>query len=199
MTPTLFSRLRPARGAVVLAGTLLAGACSVVSAQQPFRPVAPIDRGVHRIGPDAEFMQLALQEGGASLRAAALALDRSRDVRVREFALRAERDDSALIAGLARLRAQRGALAPVTQRQVDVPYRGLRGTAFDRRFVADRIVHDQQAVATFTREARMGRDPGLARFAADMLPMLRRHLAATQALQAQFDLRGRNFAPASAS
>lgn len=199
MTHSFFSQLRPARGAVVLAGTLLAGACSVVFAQPPFRPVAPMNRAVHRVGPDAEFMQLALQEGDASLRAAALALDRSRDVRVREFAQHAERDDSGLIAGLTRLRAQRGALAPVTQRQVDVPYGRLRGTAFDRRFVADRIAHDRQAVATFTREARMGRDPGLARFAADMLPMLRRHLAATQALQAQFELRSRNFAPSRAS
>jgi putative membrane protein len=183
----------------VLAGTLLAGLCSVASAQTPAQPVAPMNRAIQRIGPDAEFMQLALQEGDAALRSAGLALSRSRDVRVREYARRAERDDSALVARLTRLRAQRGALAPVTQRQVDVAYRGLRGPAFDRRFVADRIAHDRLAVQTFTREARDGRDPALARFAADMLPMLRRHLAATQALQAQFELRSRNFAPTRAS
>ncbi|MBC5785436.1 DUF4142 domain-containing protein [Ramlibacter sp. USB13] len=135
---------------------------------------------------DASFAADAMRHSTVAARAAHLALDRSHDVRVRQFAERVLRDHTQLAQRLRRLGARE---APV-----GLAYGRLRGVAFDRAFVEDRVAQERAAIAAYERQARSRQDRRLSRFAEETLPTLRRHLAAAEALQAQFELRRRNFA-----
>lgn len=142
---------------------------------------------------DAAFLRDALQHSEIALRAARLAMARSHDPRVRQFADRVQREHAAVVARLDSLAAGGGGASASMQADPE-SYAGLRGVAFDRKFVDDRIAQARAAIALFTAEASAGGGRPVARFAAETLPMLRRHLAAAEALQAQFELRRRNFA-----
>lgn len=61
----------------------------------------------------------------------------------------------------------------------------LSGPEFDRRFMADQIADQREALALFESEAEAGRDPRLRRFAREWLPMLRRDLHQAEAIAAR--------------
>ncbi|MEJ8839644.1 DUF4142 domain-containing protein [Ramlibacter sp. AN1133] len=153
------------------------------------------------VAADLDFLLRAWRANVQELGAARLAMDRSRDVRVRQFARVLVREHSAANVHFQRLGASRGLGVPAAVRgdgvAAEFGLEGLRGVAFDRQFVASAGVQaHRDAVELFRQEAEHGRDRALVRFASASLPMLRKHLARAEALQAQFELRRRNFAPA---
>lgn len=167
-------------------------------------PPAPLDSPQAAtpadVAADMDFLLQAWQASALELGAARLALDRSRDVRVRQFAHDLVRGHAAANLKFQRLAALRGLGIPAAVRTPQ-PARefglaALRGAAFDRRFVATAGVQaHREAVALYRRQAERGRDAALVRLASDDLPMLRMHLARADALQAQLELQRRN-APA---
>ena len=52
----------------------------------------------------------------------------------------------------------------------------LFGPEFDRQFMADQMKNQQEALALFDGEARIGQEPQLRQFAREWLPLLRRDL-----------------------
>lgn len=178
----------PALLAVVAAGLAWVPPAAAAGAETPAQEAAA--------APAESFVLHAHRFHARQQAAAHLALERSRDVRVRQFAQAMLRDHEAALARLEalpagqRLRLQaRRDLRP----EQGIDFGALRGSAFDRRFVqAAGIDAHHQALALF-RHAALGGDGGAARFAAETAARIERHLAAAQALDAQFDLQRRNF------
>ncbi|MGV3569902.1 MAG: DUF4142 domain-containing protein [Ramlibacter sp.] len=149
------------------------------------------------VAADMDFLLQAWQSNALELAAARLALDRSRDVRVRQFAHDLVQGHSAANLKLQRIAAQRGLGIPAAVRGQqparEFGLEGLRGADFDRRFVATAgIQAHREAIALYRRQAEHGRDATLVQMASDALPMLRMHRARADALQAQFELQRRN-------
>ena len=146
---------------------------------------------------DMEFLLQAGRANALELAAARLALDVSRDVRVRQFAVDLVRGHAAAGLELQRLAAKRGLGKPpavgAPQAARAFGLEGLRGSAFDRRFAARAGVQaHREAVALYRQQAAQGRDAPIVRLAADDLPRLRMHLARAEALEAQLELQRRN-------
>lgn len=182
---------------LALVSGVCAGAATTAAAETPFAlsaveaPLPPQDL---RFLDEAHLLHASQQA------AASLALQRSRDVRVRQYARRLLRDHAAARLRLERLAAARRILfaAPSPRAPlVDYGLAGLRGAPFDRQFVAAvGIAAHRAAVAGFQQQAERGRDAELLRFAGATLPLLSRHLASAEALDTQFELRRRNFSDA---
>lgn len=148
------------------------------------------------VASDMDFLLQAWQANALELGAARLALRRSHDVRVRQFARDLVREHSAASLRFQRLAARRGLGIPAAVRspspEAAYELANLRGVAFDRRFVARVGVQaHRDALALYRRQVETGPDRSLVRFASGELPMLRRHLARAEALQAQFELQRR--------
>jgi putative membrane protein len=162
---------------------------SLQSAARPKAVVAELD-----------FMLQAWSESAEQLAVARLALERSRDVRVRQFATALVRDHTAANLRLQKLAALRGLGIPAVVRQGHAAHyprlQALRDFAFDRQFVAQVLRSHKQALALYRTEAASGKDETLVRFASDEIPKLRKHVARAEALRAQFEMRRRNFTPA---
>jgi len=60
---------------------------------------------------------------------------------------------------------------------------GLHGTDFDKAYVEDEVKDQQTAIELFQKESNSGQDPTLKQFASNVLPILKDHLKAAQALQ----------------
>lgn len=162
--------------------------------------VQPVATTPAAVAADMEFLLQAWRANVQELGAARLALQRSRDVRVRQFARDLVREHSAANLRFQRLAALRGLGVPAAVRGAqpagEFGLEGLRGVAFDRQFVGSAGVQaHREAVELFRQQAEHGRDRAMVRFASANLPTMLKHLRRAEALQAQLELRRRNFAP----
>ncbi|AOJ07894.1 DUF4142 domain-containing protein [Burkholderia mayonis] len=136
-------------------------------------------------GIDAEFVDKAALAGKSEVQAGQLAGERSATPDVRAFAKRMIDDHGRLNEALRRLAERKG--LPVQAAQIIDPdveaLRGKNGRDFDVAYLAAAgpAAH-RKAIRLFEDEARAGRDPDLRAFAAQTLPMLRRHLADARAV-----------------
>ncbi|MXN74033.1 DUF4142 domain-containing protein [Burkholderia sp. 4701] len=136
-------------------------------------------------GIDAEFVDKAGLAGKSEMQASQLALEKAASPDVRAFAKRMIDDHGRVAARLRGLGVRKG--VPVqTVQIVDPDVEALRrrsGRDFDVAYlaVAGPDAH-RRAIRVFEDEARNGHDPDLRAFANDTLPLLRKHLAAAQAL-----------------
>ncbi|WP_175968477.1 DUF4142 domain-containing protein [Burkholderia sp. BCC0322] len=188
---------RPA--AIVLAATV--GALNVAFAQGQASPAssAQVAPGVIRPGTtadeagmtqrptgiDVEFVDKAGMIGKVERQASELALDRSSNPDVKAFARRMVNDHGRIAGELRQLGAAKG--VPVQSRMLVDPavaaMRTKEGHAFDTAYVALAGPRAQEAaIRLYEAEVRNGRDPQLRAFAANALPMLNAHLAATRQL-----------------
>lgn len=173
-----------------------AGQPSASAATQHDETTSPAD-----VAADIDFLLQAWRANAQELGAARLALQRSRDVRVRQFARLLVREHSAANLRFQRLATLRGLGIPQAVRASrpasEFGLERLRGLAFDRQFVASvGLQAHREAIERFQEQAKHGRDRALVSFAAAELPMLRKHLARAEALRAQLELQRRNLAPA---
>ncbi|WP_107313051.1 DUF4142 domain-containing protein [Burkholderia metallica] len=189
---------RPA--AIVLAATVGALAVAFPSARAAPASSAQVAPGVIRPGTtadeagitqrptgiDVEFVDKAGMLGKVVQQASQLALDRSSNPEVKDFARRMVDDQGRIAGELRRLGAAKG--VPVQARMlVDPGVTALRtrdGHAFDTAYVALAGPNAHEAaLRLYEAEARDGRDPQLRAFAADTLPALKAHLAAARELE----------------
>jgi len=156
-------------------------------AQQSDRVVPPAAIVGAMAPVDEAFALYAASSGLAQVEGANLVLKRTRNAEVRDFAQRIVRDHTQAANDLRRIVTARGLKLPptATGRHADLVTK-LSGVsspdiddAFLLRFGVD--AH-KETIALFERHAAEGKDPDLKRYAQQVLPALREHLAAAQKL-----------------
>ena len=136
---------------------------------------------------DAEFVQKASGAGLAEVELSKLALDKSKDVNVRQFAQLMVDDHGKANVELMRTAnkksdATASALPADAQKNFD-DLKTLEGTSFDRKYVAVMVKDHKDAVSLFEKEAKNGKDADYQRFASETLPHLKHHLDMIQVIQ----------------
>jgi putative membrane protein len=137
--------------------------------------------GNHKLsGQDRRFMRQAAQAGLFEVRKSELALTRSHNRHVRQFAAQMIRDHTKANQELKQLAASKGVRLPrrpnAHQRMIIRRLARLDGRHFDCAYMAVQVRAHLQAIAIFVREVRHGRDPAVKAYAARTLPVLREHL-----------------------
>ncbi len=139
--------------------------------------------------PDADFMRRAFQGGLAEVEMGRLAADRAASLEVKQFGQRMVTDHGAANAELARLATRKGVVLPTEPGSAHAATRdrlaALRGTEFDRQYMAEMIRDHQEDVTAFQRQAESGQDPDVRAWAAGMLPVLREHARLAERVHAE--------------
>jgi putative membrane protein len=133
------------------------------------------------------FVSEATSVGLTAIALGRMADAKSSNVRIQTLGRDIARDHEAANEELSRLAGEKDLVLPDTV-PADKDQRGnsfdsLLGDEFDRRFLEATIRDHAAAITLFDREAASGADAELRDFARRMLPALRGHLAAAQALQ----------------
>lgn len=147
----------------------------------PARTAATMDRT------DRKFAEAAAQSGWAEIVSGQLALQRSRDPRVREYAQHLVADHQAANAQLQRIATAKGIAlpsGPSPKHQRDLRALQRSGKDFDKDFLEQMVRDHQKAIDLFGHEAK-GRhqDAELKDFAQQTLVRLEKHLADAEMLQ----------------
>jgi putative membrane protein len=129
---------------------------------------------------DRRFMRQAAQAGLFEVRKSELALARSHNQHVRQFAAQMIRDHSKANRQLQQLAASKGVTLPhrpnAQQRRILRRLSRLSGKHFDCAYMVVQVRAHIKTIAMFVREVRHGRDPAVKAYAAVTLPVLRMHL-----------------------
>jgi putative membrane protein len=153
--------------AISLCGTLLSAA-NAAHAQIPL--AAPAAQALS--APDRKFIADAMAQGGLVARISQIALQRTQDEAVKQFAQKASDDQKTVTDQLSRLAAQRGIADPAKYPAADAAAKQLdtlKGSAFDKRYA--QLVHGAEAglVTLFHTQEHRGADKELDRLAGDAL------------------------------
>lgn len=182
-----------------LAAALLAGAAlppaAVLAASSPSRHAAWVrpgqgapDRTAATMDrTDRKFAEAAAQSGWTEIAAARLALERSRDPRVHDYAQKLVADHQAANAQLQRIASEKGIAlpsAPSSHQQRDLRALQRSGAGFDHDFLEQMVRSHQKAIDLFGHEVK-GRhqDADLKNFAQQQLLHLERHLGTALTLE----------------
>ena len=129
---------------------------------------------------DSSFIQMAGSLGLLQVKLGKLAQEKGSSPTVKDFATRMVADYSKANEELAAGAKQAGYPAPVMLRahqQVFDRFSRTGRSSFDKKFMAEMVKHDSEAVRLFQQEAVGGRIASLKRLASDMLPTVQRHLS----------------------
>lgn len=137
--------------------------------------------GDHKLSwQDRRFMRQAAQAGLFEVKKSKLALTRSHNRDVRQFAAQMIRDHTKANQELKQLAASKGVRLPhrpnAHQRMIIRRLARLSGKHLDCAYMAVQVRAHLQAIAIFQREVRHGRNPAVKAYAARTLPVLRMHL-----------------------
>jgi putative membrane protein len=148
--------------------------------------------GGHKLSwQDRRFMRQAAQAGLFEVSKSELALTRSDNRHVRQFAAQMIRDHTKANRQLKRLAAGKGVRLPhrpnAEQRRIIRRLSGLSGRHFDCAYRAVQVRAHLQTIAIFLREVRHGRDTAVTAYAAMTLPVLRMHLRMARHTRHQLD------------
>ena len=140
---------------------------------------------------DRRFMRQAAQAGLFEVKKSELALTRSDNRHVRQFAAQMVRDHTKANQELKQLAASRGVTLPrrpnAHQRMIIRRLARLSGKHVDCAYMAVQVRAHLQAIAIFRREVRHGHDPAVKAYAAKTLPVLRMHLRMARHTLRQLD------------
>jgi putative membrane protein len=136
--------------------------------------------------PDNSFAQKAAGAGLSEVAEANIAVDKTGNADVKEFAQKMITDHTKANDELAKIAQDKGMTLPTEPSKRDRAQAGklqkLSGAAFDKRYIADQLAAHKQAVALFARESKRGKDADLKQFASQTLPILQHHLEMVQSL-----------------
>lgn len=126
------------------------------------------------------FYREAAQSGMAEVALGNLALQKSQNEQVRDFAQRMVTDHTASNQELTTLAASKNITLPT---DMDAKHRnamdklnGMSGTEFDKAYMKQMVKDHEAAVKLFSRQAERGDDADTKAFAAKTLPILQDHL-----------------------
>lgn len=135
------------------------------------------------------FVTVAGQAGMAEVELANLALSKSQNEDVKQFAQMMIADHSKANDELKALALQKKYEFPsdvsMTQKAVTENLSRLSGAAFDREYAKAAVSDHEVAVQLFSTESKSGKDADVKTWAMSTLPTLKSHLQAAQALQAK--------------
>jgi putative membrane protein len=135
---------------------------------------------------DSQFLQEAIRTDIAEVKLSELALQRSNDDGVRDFAHRVQTDHSASMQQSAALAKDLGTRIPSASsdeaQQHYASLAKLSGQEFDAAFVSHMAAGHRDAVAKFGEQAHANPDQAIADFATKTLPTLKQHLAMAESL-----------------
>jgi putative membrane protein len=167
---------------LLLAGLVAVPVAAGAATHQPGPPsVAAPAASDHDLSElDRLFMVAAAQSGLFEIQSSTIALDRSHNRHVRQFARRMIRDHTRQAAELAALAAAKGVTLPdrpnAAQQVTLLALAQLSGREFDCSYITAQIVGHIETITVFRAEARFGADPDVRAFAHRSLPLLRMHL-----------------------
>jgi putative membrane protein len=179
------SRLLSAIGCVLLAIPGLAGCNrdrSVQAAQEAAQPpnATPAEQ---------DFMRKIAEMDLSDIDMARLALQKSANPEVRDFANMIQSDLTASLENLSSLMKDKGVsqpkIASPDARQDANRMAALTGAEFDREFVNLMVADDQKAVDMCRHLTGIAMDPGVKKYAEDLMPKLEMHLEKGQRLQSK--------------
>jgi putative membrane protein len=169
---------------ILLGGAIALAACSTT----PKEPVAPPDLNNVLMAPG--FLAHAGSANTYEIQASQLALQASANPGVRNLANMIIADHTALgqqvgaAAASAGLPAPAPVLLPSEQAMIDQLRASGTGPSFDMTYQQQQIMAHQQAISLMQNYAASGDVPALRAVASGAIPVMQRHLAAAQALQA---------------
>lgn len=160
---------------LTLAATVLVlGSACAAYAQQPVAKA------------DASFAQKAAGAGMAEVAEANIAVNKSGNADIKQFAQQMVTDHTKANQQLTQIAQGKGMTLPSDPPKRDQAQANrlqkLSGPAFDKRYVADQIAAHKKAVALFKRESERGKDADLKQFASETLPTLQHHLEMAEQL-----------------
>lgn len=137
----------------------------------------------------SEFVAEAAAGGMAEVQLASLALTRSQNPEVKEFAKRMIDDHSKANDELKPIAASKSILLPkdlsATEKSLSDKLSKLNGAEFDKEYVNARVADHEKDVKAFQTQAQTGTDTDVRAFAAKTLPTLQQHLQMIQAIKAK--------------
>ena len=129
---------------------------------------------------DQQFVIDAAQGGMAEVQLGQLALERSRNPEVKQFARQMIQEHTRANERLMRLATQKGITPPTTLGKYQAAMERLMqlsGEAFDQAYMNEAGVNaHMESAAVYQRQAGLGQDPDLKAFAATILPRVQGHL-----------------------
>ena len=133
-----------------------------------------------------KFLALAMDDGLAEIRLAKLALARSQDDEVKNFARRIIKDRSDLGREFNLLAVEKGVPVPsepsARQKALYDKLASLSGSSFDREFTRHNVSDHETDVQDFRRQAEIGTDPDVRGLAAKALKTIQIHLELSREL-----------------
>jgi putative membrane protein len=175
-------------GAALTLGTIPAGAADKAPTKQ------------HVAKQDAGFVKEAAQAGMAEVQGSRMALQKSKEQAVRDFAQRMVDDHTKAGDELKELAHKKNVAVPdkasqAQQKKID-SLRKVSGHEFDQRYSEFfGVPAHEEAVNLFEKEAKTGADADLRQFAEKTLPTLREHLRMAHGLQARTNAGGNTSRP----
>jgi putative membrane protein len=138
---------------------------------------------------EQDFMAKAAQANVAEIDMARLALQKSQNSDVKDYAKMIEKDHNNALQELTDLMKDKNVQLPnavPTEAQQDLSkMNGLTGGDFDREFANKMVSDHQQAIQLFRDEQASAQDPDLKKYIDNVLPKLEKHLDEAQRLQSK--------------
>lgn len=129
---------------------------------------------------DQQFMMDAARGGMAEVRMGELALQKSTNSQVRDFAQRMIQEHRNANQELMRIAAQKGVSLPTDLGKYQAAFNQLQqlsGAEFDRAYLNEAGVNaHQESAALYQRQSQLGQDADLRAFASSILPAVQGHL-----------------------
>ncbi len=138
--------------------------------------------------PDESFYKHAAEAGIAEVDAGNLASEKATDQKVKDFGAMMVKDHSAANDKLQALAASKNITLPtsasVGQMATQAKLKVLSGDTFDKSYIKGQVKAHQQTVALLRKEIASGQDADAQAFAKSILPTVRAHLKAANAIAA---------------
>jgi len=138
---------------------------------------------------DVNFMTKATDANLAEINMARMALERSSDKDVKDFANMIQRDHNDALENLTDLMRDNNVPEPknlaAEQRNVIHSMTSLSGPSFDREFANTMVADHEKAVEMFREEQANAQNPDLKKYVNDVLPKLEMHSEKSRELQSK--------------
>jgi putative membrane protein len=132
---------------------------------------------------DRQFMMKAAQSDMTEIKTSQLALSRSKNPQVRQFAQQMIQQHTQSSSKLKPLAAQKGVTLPKDlgeNQALLTQLTKLSGTQFDQAYMGGQVKAHSKTQALYQKELQQGKDPAVKAFASQILPVVTAHLNMAQ-------------------
>ena len=138
---------------------------------------------------EQDFMMKAAQANLAEVDMARIAMQKSQNPDVKDFANMIDKDHTSALEDLTDLMQQKGMsqpniLSPDAKTDIE-KMTALSGFEMDREFVNTMVADHQKAIEMFRDHINIAQSPDVKKYAEDLLPQLEMHLEKAQKLQSK--------------